>query len=270
MGLESSQLEVGSKKELLMRLQSPSHITKNHFSEHAKIEGYNQEAEENSFTGCDRLLRYDNIFGTIQFGYDSKRGETFIFANIKTSILDTAASKYQKELNESSMKKSLKTESENLAYSSKRRKNAASIFYKRDAKPWRESTVQPYISRNNLESLGKNMPFLQKNEEQTELRALVQNDLKLKASVVEAQLNDTEGLKGLRAEQHQNIRNMELLNSIIIRKASTSNMFFDRLNYVFDIQKQEIFSYYRDLRAKHDKPLTADAQQPPPEEDEEV
>ncbi len=250
-----------------MRLQAPTHIVKSHFSEHQEVEGYKQTQHENSFLGCDRLMKYDNMFGTIQFGYDSRRDRTFIFANIKTSILDTAASKYQKELSEDSMKNQLKNQDENVAFSSKRLQDAASIFYKKDAKPWTEKTVAPYAHRRHLESLGKNMPFLQRQHEQKERLEKVAHDLELKAKVAEVMRSeDRSEINELRREQYTNLKDMEVLNSIIYRKASMSNMFFDRINMVFDTQKIDIFAYYKKVKGKADT-VESDNEEAPPEEE---
>ncbi len=171
---------------------------------------------------------------------------TFLFSNIKTSILDTAAAGYQKELHEDYMKNSLKTDSVNLAYSSKRKENSAAVVFKKDAKPWRESTVAPYLRRNNLESLTKSMPFLQKKAQQRERLELVERDLFLKSKYVSTE--DRSGKISIAAAQYSNLKSMEMLNSIIARKASMTNMFFNKINSTFDIQKKEIYNYYKNVK----------------------
>ncbi len=265
LGIMSNSLKIEKNKEILMRLQAPAHIVKSHFSEHEKVEGLISDKTQNSFLGCDRLLKYDTIFGTIQFAYDSRKKLTFLFANIKTSIMDTAASRYQKELVEGQMRNSLKTNSVNLAYSSKRFEDSASIFFKKDTKPWRESTVAPYLRRENLESLAKTMPFLQSKTQQRQRLDLVARDLALKAEYASAQgITKT----GIAHQQHENLRMMETLNSIIARKTSMTNMFFNKINSVYDIQKKEIYNYYKNIQEVETQNLESSTQDPL-EEDEE-
>ncbi len=265
MGVNQKGAKIEKNKEILMRLQAPAHIEKSHFSRHEKVEGLITDKTQNSFLGCDRLLKYDTIFGTVQFAYDSRKSLTFLFANIKPSILDTVASAHQKELDDNKMKNALKTDSENLAFSSKRLKNSASMFYKKDTKPWRESTLSPYLKRANLESLAKSMPFLQRGTQQKERMDLVKEDLELKAMY--RTTSDSKQREGIRAQQHTNLRSMETLNSIIIRKAGMTNMFFNKVNSVFDMQKKEMFNYYNKVREETQSLENMTAEQPYDEEE---
>ncbi len=259
-------LNIEKNKEILMRLQAPAHIVKSHFSEHEKVEGFVYEKTQNSFMGCDRLLKYETMFGTIQFAYDSRKKLTFLFSNIKTSILDTAASRYQKEMKEQLMRNSLKTDSVNLAFSSKRFENSASIFFKKDTKPWRESTVRPYLKRENLESLAKTMPFLQGKTQQNQRLELVQRDLQLKEAYASA--DSALSKATIASKQHENLRTMETLNSIIARKSSMTNMFFNKINSVYDIQKNEIYNYYKNIKEIETQNLESVSQDPLEDEEE--
>ncbi len=256
-------------KETLTRLQAPAHIIKSHFSQHEKVEGYLQDLQRENFFGSDRLMSYDTMFGRVQFGYDPNKEQTFIFANIKTSIYDKAPSKFQNELSEDVMRNSLKSESENVAFSSKRKTNAASIFYKKDAKPWRESTLRPYLLRRNLEAFEKTMPFLQATSERAEREKLVHEDLDLKAQAQNLFNQNSENeLYSIRKNQLSLLRQAEILNSIIRRKESGATMFFDKINFSFDYQKREIFDYYRNMKNQSLESIN-DSAEPKNEDDDE-
>ena len=94
--LEGSRLQLKRKekqnRELLSRLTAPQHIVENRFTEHKKVEGYFQDRNAKNFYNCDRLMKIDTLYGTIQLGYDPRRRESFIFSYIKTSIYDTVSS----------------------------------------------------------------------------------------------------------------------------------------------------------------------------------
>ncbi|MEG1777766.1 MAG: hypothetical protein RR209_02215, partial [Angelakisella sp.] len=88
------------RKEQLARLTAPLHITQNHFTEHTSVEGYQEDRRAEGFFGCDRLMKMDSMYGTIQMGYSPRRKQSFLFANIKTSVFDTAASREHHRMNE--------------------------------------------------------------------------------------------------------------------------------------------------------------------------
>ena len=81
------------KREALARLTAPQHLTTTHFLEHRKVEGYEQDREVHDFYGCDRLWKLETVYGRVQMGYDPKKGQSFLFANLKTSIYNNAASR---------------------------------------------------------------------------------------------------------------------------------------------------------------------------------
>ncbi len=149
------QILTQKDKEAYARLTAPQHIAVEHFSRHQKIEGYHENRDAPEFVGSDRLLKLDTLYGTIQMGYNPRRGQSFLFANIKTSVFDTAASRYQKELKEYQMARALKTGTQNLAYSAKRRGGAAVILYKAQNMPWSRGSIAPYLARANMEALRK-------------------------------------------------------------------------------------------------------------------
>ncbi len=243
------EFDLKKSKETLARLSAPAHIVKSHFLEHARVEGYLQDLERENFLGSDRLMKYDTMFGRVQLGYDPQKENTFLFVNIKPSIYDTVASQYQRELNEDNMYNTLKTESENVVYSSKRRSNAASILYKKDAKPWSEGTLRPHIIKKNLESFAKVMPFLQSYKDKEERAKLVEEDRRLKAQAYElSHSGNTKHLVTTRKNQYVHLKQLETINSIINRKESASSMFFRKVNFSFDYQKREIFAYYKKVK----------------------
>ena len=96
--LEEKKLQ--DLRETSDRLTAASHVQVEYFAKHQKIEGYYESQMPGRLFGCDRLMKQDNMFGTLQLGYNPNRERVFLFANMKTSRYDTVASRYQKEMKE--------------------------------------------------------------------------------------------------------------------------------------------------------------------------
>ncbi len=239
------QILTHKDKEAYTRLTAPQHIAVEHFSRHQKIEGYHENRDAPEFVGSDRLLKLDTLYGTIQMGYNPRRGQSFLFANIKTSVFDTAASRYQKELKEYQMARALKTGTQNLAYSAKRRGGAAVILYKAQNMPWSRGSIAPYLARANMEALRKTMPFLEQTAERAERQENYekQRELKKKLDIY----NPFEAAK-LRAEQVALSSRQDELNSLIYREDTQMRSFFRKLNYAYNMQQEELLNYYRGRR----------------------
>ena len=92
--LEEKKLQ--DLRETSDRLTAASHVQVEYFAKHQKIEGYYESQMSGRLFGCDRLMKQDNMFGTLQLGYNPNRERVFLFANMKTSRYDTVASRYQK------------------------------------------------------------------------------------------------------------------------------------------------------------------------------
>jgi len=276
---EGAQMSVQNKiltqkdTEGYARLTAPQHIKSSHFSEHRKIEGYFENREVPDFMGSDRLLKLDTAYGTIQLGYNPQKGQSFLFANIKTSILDTAPSRHQRELKEYQMMRERKTGTQNLAYTAKRRGGSAVILYKMENQPWTRRSVAPYLRRVNMETLQKTMPFMDRSAElgdreraRDEQKSLQQELTgKMAAGKFSEMAEDRARQTALTARQNE-------LNALIYRKDTQERLFFRKLNLAFDLQKQEMFAYYCDRRLKGGAAAKADVSPQEPakggEEDE--
>lgn len=252
------------EKETYARLTVPAHVTFNHFSKHEKVEGYFENQDVPDFMGCDRLLKLDHIYGTIQMGYNPMKNKSFLFANIKTSIYDEAASRYQKEVKEYQMMRSRKGNNENVLYSAKRRENTAVILYKAEPKPWTEQSVWPYLMKVNQGALRKTMPFLVRDEEMQELAQSRQEKRQLQSQVEQTIAEgEWENLQDLRAQELENLRHQELMQTLLTRKSQQSRLFFRKINYAFDIQKHEMFQFYKDKRQKMQSEKEMAVDEPP-------
>ena len=98
----------------------------------AEMEKYQRNLPSVSYTH----LKQENMFGTLQMGYNPNRERVFLFANLKTSRYDTVASRYQREMKEYQQKSLLKGNNENRAYVSKRWEMASVLIEKKENKPW--------------------------------------------------------------------------------------------------------------------------------------
>ena len=132
--LEEKKLQ--DLRETSDRLTAASHVQVEYFAKHQKIEGYYESQMPGRLFGCDRLMKQDNMFGTLQLGYNPNRERVFLFANMKTSRYDTVASRYQKEMKEYQQKSLLKGDNENRAYVSRRWEMSTVLIEKRENKPW--------------------------------------------------------------------------------------------------------------------------------------
>ncbi len=243
--------EENENSELAARLTAPQHIVYTRFEEHAPVEGYEQDRDVADYYGCDRLMKVDTMYGRIQLAYDPRKGQSFLFANIKTSIYDNAASGYQRSMKENMMMKQLKTGNQNVAFSSRRMQNSSVLLYKMENKPWTEGSVKPYLLRVDLQALQKAMPFLQKEVEmeqrQTDMRRRKSYERNIRDAVLR---NDAESVRMLRAMDTRTLHNMEHIDALIYRKAAQSQNFFHRINMAFDLQKAKMFEYYRNERER--------------------
>lgn len=235
-------------RETDARLRAPQHLVTNRFEEHKKIEGYEQDRSVPNFYGCDRLWKLETQYGRIQMGYHPGRGQSFLFANIKTSIYDNAASAYQRRMKETQQMRTLKTGTQNIAYSARRWQASAILLYKAENKPWSEQSIAPYLKRVNLETLRKTMPFLDRSEakEREENR---EEKKRLEEKVRQSlRQRDNARTAELRLQERELSRRQDLLGALLTRKQTQSQLFFRKINLAFDLQKAKMFEYYRRMR----------------------
>lgn len=235
------------------RVTAPQHILRSSFREHQQIEGYFENRSMPGFSGSDRLLKLDTLYGTIQLGYNPREGAGFLFANIKPSIYGAAASRYQREMKESQMMKDRRTDTQNLAFSARRQADSAVILYKRDNLPWSRRSLEPYLRRMNMEALQKTMPFLTAEQEQDEL-AIGRQKRREGWEQLRAALKEGNAAKAaeVRSEDTARISEEVRLQSLILKKGAAAQNFFRRLNNAFDYEKTEMFAYYRRRPVKND------------------
>lgn len=238
------------RRETALRLAAPQHIVTTRFEQHRKVEGYRQDRSVPNFFGCDKLWQLDTQYGRIQMGYHPGRGQSFLFAHIKTSVLDSAPSAHQRRLDERSQMRAQKTGNQNVAFSARRQSASAVLLYKAENKPWSEASLAPYLRRANLEALAKTMPFLTRAEEARRLqeaaarRRAIQDEER--AALAKG---DAAALAAARLERRQLEEERSALQSLLVRKHTQSRLFFRKLNIAFDLQKAKLFAYYRRARA---------------------
>ena len=249
--------------DLYARLTVPTHQLISSFRKHEKVEGFLEDRDTEDFMGCDRLLKIDHLYGTIQLGYDPKKGQSFLFAHIKTSILDNAASSYQRQLKAHRMKRNQKDDNENTMFTAKQDDDTAVILFNKERKPWTEDSIGPYLMRINQGALRKTMPFLDKTKEREDMEKLRREAKDLGESVRQAMSEKRyEDLDEIRMGQMTVLRQQEITNSLLIRKQQQTRLFFRKVNYAFDMEKQDMFNYYRGLRAKAAKGEKASNEEP--------
>lgn len=235
-------------RETQARLTAPQHLVTTRFEEHRKIEGYEQDRSVPDFYGCDRLWKLDTLYGRVQMGYHPGRGQSFLFANIKTSLFDTAPALHQHQLKETQQMRALKSGNQNVAYTSRRRADSAVLLYKAENKPWSEQSLAPYLARTNLETLRKTLPFLDRSEAQ-ELQQTRQERKELESGVRQSlQARQSAETAALRLRQRELSYRQNALGAVLYRKLTQSQLFFRKINIAFDLQKAKMFAYYRDVR----------------------
>lgn len=251
-------------RETMDRLTAAAHVKTEYFADHEKIEGYYENPLTGNFFSCDRLMKQENMFGTIQLGYNPNRERVFLFARLKTSRYDTVASRYQKEMKEYQKRALLKGDNENRAYVSRRWENAAVLIEKKENKPWTQRSVKTYLKRASMEAAQKTLPFFSLEEEREDLAE--QRDARRegreeirKLQLAMSKVEESENAEQERREQAEEIRayrradverlTMEnLLEAIISRKQTASKHFLRKMNYAYDYQKKDIETYYREKR----------------------
>ncbi|MBC8546556.1 hypothetical protein H8711_06360 [Clostridiaceae bacterium NSJ-31] len=261
---EQQRLEHQQDRETYARLTAPRHVTLDHFRGHQKVEGYFENRDLPDFMGCDRLLKIDHLYGTVQMGYDPRKGQPFLFANIKTSLYDTAASRYQREIKEYRMMRNSKAGNENLSYSANRRADTAVILYRAERKPWSELSLLPHLKRMDQGALRKTMPFLLRDAERERLEEGRERKKELEREIRgTTAAGGFAGLYALRREELELSKERETLQSLLTRKLQQSRLFFRRINMAYDIQKHEMFDYYREVRERRQLASAAPLDEPP-------
>lgn len=269
-------------RETMDRLTAASHVKVEYFAEHQKIEGYYEDRMPERLFGCDRLMKQDNLFGTIQLGYNPNRERTFLFANLKTSRYDTVASRYQKEMRDYRRRSLLKGDNENRAYVSRRDEMSSILIEKKERKPWSARSVKTYLNRANMEAGAKLLPFFTREEEKEELEKLYARRKEIRETIRELSLQgrDEEAgqdhreaameIRTLRREATDSLMKESLLEAILARKEAASRTFLRRINYAYDFQKKDIEAYYRERRKTLEETRTeeAAAEGTPEDEDE--
>lgn len=253
------------REQTIARLSAPSHIITSRFEQHEKVEGYRQDSKALGYKGCDRLMKYETIHGSIQLGYDPRKRQSFLFARIKTSILDTAASKHQSQMNELGKKSRLKGEGPNRAFTSRRKANSAVLLYNAHNKPWSAASIRPYLMRYGMEALQKTMPFLRPEQDTADRRKALEKDRELSAG--ENLVQGEQQIK-LRAERIELQAELNRINEVIRRKNVLAHNFFRRVNISYDLQKKKMFAYYRDVEKEAAEHLDSVLDEPPQEGDE--
>ena len=248
---QNEELEKKKRREQYDRLTAVSHTKIENFMQHQKFEGYYENADAGHMFKCDRLMKYETMFGRLQMGYNPNRGKSFIFANIKTSRYDTAAGSKSRVMYEYQQKSLLKGQNENRLYVGHHAVNAAVILEKRENKPWTENSIKPYMRGVNLESLKKVMPFLDVQEERKKLDEVHEERRQLQDQVAE-NIHNGNGNDNIniRHQQLENLYSENALETAIYRKEMQSKLFFRKINYAFDHQKAKMFEYYRNQRRR--------------------
>lgn len=250
----TAKLDRKKNRETFDRLTAPVHVTLNSWREHERIEGYYEFKEYGHLFSCDRLLKLETIFGKVQMGYNPNRARSFIFANMKTNRYDTVSSRYQKEMKEYQKNAEQKKGNENRAWVSKRWQSAAVLLEKAENKPWTERSMEPYFDRVNMDALLKTMPFFNEQEERQQLEERKRTIVELQNAVRE---NGRNGNRSEDMQIHREIRESSedtaLLQAILARKNTGKRAFLRKLNYAFDIDKHNMFEYYREQRRRADR-----------------
>ena len=250
-----SKQEIKEKQKKLQetyyRLTAPVHVTLNSYKEHERIEGYYEFKDYGRIFQCDRLLKLETVYGKVQMGYNPNRGRSFVFANMKTNRYDTVNSRYQKIMKEYQQKPEQKKRNENRVYVSGRWKNAAVLLEKAENKPWSEKSMKPYFHSANMDAILKTMPFFYQEQERQQLDSTREEIKRLQEGIRE---HAREGKHRENGSLNERVRELQeesnLLQAVLYRKDSGRRGFIRKINYAFDIDKHEMFEYYRQQRLR--------------------
>lgn len=238
-------------RETIDRLTAPVHVTQNSYREHERVEGYYEFTDYRHLFKNDRLLKLETFYGRVQMGYDPNRRKAFLFANMKTNRYDTVSSRYQRSMKEYQQRPELRKNTENSAFVAERRGKSAALLEKTEDKPWSERTMAPYLHNRNMEVLSKTMPFF---ESASELAQRAGNQQQIRALQETVRVNAAQGKRQKNAELHERIRELsqanDLLWAVVYRKDRGKRGFLRKLNYAFDMEKHDMYQYYREQRAR--------------------
>lgn len=256
------------EREANDRLTAPQRVRISSFRKHERVEGYHENKDAGQFVGSDRLLRLESLYGTVQLGYAPHRGQSFLFAGIKTSIYDNAAARWNRELKEYQAKHQLKGFNENTALNSRLGENSVVMVYKAENKPWSEYSLASYLGRSNMESLRKTMPFMDRSRERAGLKKAAEEKRRLEEQIRRGLLaGEWEQIASFRRQERELSANRDGWSALLYRKHTASHHFFRRVNLALDIQKHAMFAYYRARRKSLEEQPGYDHTAGPPEQE---
>lgn len=252
--LETQHLRKREYQEELDRVTAVQHIQTERFDRHVKPEGYYDSVSMGQMFACDRLMKQESMFGRIQLGYNAVRHRTFIFAEMKTSRYDTVSSRYQRTMKEYQMNSRKDVSNVRRAFVSQKRSEASLLIEKAYGKPWNEELLYRYHDRVNEDVLASVMPFLDSRRKRQKLKEQKRDRRGLQEQI---QKNTNEGNFeeniGLRQKETQMIAEENLLQQLILYQEAASRNFVNRVNLVYETQKEQIFAYYKHKKKEKQK-----------------
>ena len=88
-------------------------------------------------------------------------------------------------------------------------------------------------------------------EEMEQLKKLREEQQDLKQQIaIQSRAGEHEENVGLYKKQRDNLQRENLIEALLYRKESGSRFFLRKINYAFDIQKHEMFEYYKHQRTQ--------------------
>ncbi len=264
--------EAQRQQEAYARLTTPYHVTESRFSQHVAVQGI-YEGEE-LLDGYDRLLKLESQFGVIQMGYAPSEGKTFVFTHAKRSPFGVRSAQ-AKQYNHP---------------------HHNALFYQGTAKPWSVRGLRRQMQGDDAaapsmrwiaaqvqgqeshqpQAYASLFPFAQRTEEVGRRMILAEqkreNNIRMREIVTQEgdpqEIQQT--LHALRAGQLQIEQEREQLAAILYRKDAQSLWFFRQVNAAFDVQKQEIFAYYKTENQQTPEETTQAATNDTEQDDEDV
>ena len=259
--IEQEKLRRLEYQEDIDRVTAVGHLQVEHFSKHAKIEGYYENALGRGQFGCDRLFKLESMFGRMQLGYNAVRRRSFLFAEIKTSRYDTVSERYQRAMKEYQINSRQDAPRQTRVFAVKRRTEPVVLLENIQTKPWSERVIRSNFSRVNMDVLSKVMPFMDREGNRRRLQELRIEARRLQEEV---QQNINEGKfennVALRQQQVRHLMEENFLGHLLRCKEASSRYVIRRMNMAFDMQKNEMFEYYKNKRQEeHDTTETSAA-----------
>ncbi|MFI3177408.1 MAG: hypothetical protein R3Y67_07970 [Eubacteriales bacterium] len=232
-------------KESNDRITNPYHVRVEHFLEHKKLEGVRNDILGSKFS-CDRILHAQNMFLQFQMAYHPVQKRTFVIARTKTSRYDTVSTDRERQIRAEDISYIMQRRRKKQEANGRKAASNTMFLYNRQTNMWDRGVIGSFVKANRNVSVDKTLPFFTTYDERARRHELAGKQKAIKETVaIQSRESRHEENTSLLEDSKYYLQEENYLQMLIERKEASGISFLRKMNYAVDIQKNEMFAYYR-------------------------